>query len=117
MNSSVSMGIILGLVVGKPLGISIIAYTAARLGLAELPEGVRWRQFVSASFLAGIGFTMALFISGAAFVNEPGINEISKLAILVASIVAAVLGTVALIVTSPNASATTAMQPTAATTD
>ncbi len=111
LSSRVSMGIILGLVIGKPLGIAIISYGAARLGLAELPEGIQWRQLAGASFLAGIGFTMALFIGSAAFSNEPTLLEISKLAILVASLIAAVLGSVVLLVTSPDASATTSMQP------
>ena len=117
LSSRVSMGIILGLVIGKPLGISLIAFGAARLGIAELPEGVRWRQLVGASFLAGIGFTMALFISSAAFSNEPELLEISKLAILVASVLAAVLGSVALWVTSPSAEATTSMEPIAVSSD
>lgn len=113
LNSSVSLGIILGLVVGKPIGISLVAYGAIRLGLAEMPEGVRWRQFVSASALAGIGFTMSLFISGAAFAGDPALLGISKLAILIASIVAAVIGTVSLLVTSPSTRAKTSMQPAA----
>jgi NhaA family Na+:H+ antiporter len=113
LNSSVSLGIILGLVVGKPIGISLIAYGATRLGLAEMPEGVRWRQFVSASAMAGIGFTMSLFISGAAFAGDPALLGISKLAILIASIVAAVIGTVSLLVTSPSTRAKSSMQPAA----
>jgi NhaA family Na+:H+ antiporter len=114
LNSPVSLGIILGLVIGKPIGISLIAYGATRLGLAEMPDGVRWRQFVSASALAGVGFTMSLFISGAAFTGDPALLEISKLAILVASIIAAIVGAVSLMVTSPSTSAKTSMQPAAA---
>jgi NhaA family Na+:H+ antiporter len=117
LSSRVSIGIILGLVIGKPLGIAIISYGAARLGLAELPEGLQWRQLAGASFLAGIGFTMALFIGNAAFSNEPNLLEISKLAILVASLIAAVLGSVALLVTSPDTSATTSMQPASTSAD
>ena len=67
----ISLGIILGLVVGKPLGISFFSWLAIRLGWAEMPAGVQWPQFISASFLAGIGFTMSLFISGAAFATGP----------------------------------------------
>ncbi|HEX6386791.1 MAG TPA: Na+/H+ antiporter NhaA [Anaerolineae bacterium] len=99
--SPVSMGIILGLVVGKPLGISLFAWSAVRLGLAELPGGVTWRQLFAASCLAGIGFTISLFIAGAAFA-DPALIATAKVAILVASILAALLGTLLLFLTSPS---------------
>ena len=104
LTSRLSLGIILGLVVGKPLGIGLIGYAACRLGLATLPGGVTWPQFLSAGVLAGIGFTMSLFIASAAF-SDPAIQEASKLAILVASILAAALGSVLLTLTSPNTDA------------
>ena len=91
LTDPVSLGIILGLVVGKPLGISFFSWLAIRLDWAEMPDGVQWPQFISASFLAGIGFTMSLFISGAAF-TDPALLDTAKLAILVASVVAALLG-------------------------
>jgi NhaA family Na+:H+ antiporter len=104
LTSRLSLGIILGLVVGKPLGIGLIGYASCRLGLATLPGGVTWPQFLSAGVLAGIGFTMSLFIASAAF-SDPVIQEASKLAILVASILAAVVGSVLLTLTSPNTDA------------
>jgi NhaA family Na+:H+ antiporter len=104
LTSRLSLGIILGLVVGKPLGIGLIGYVSCRLGLATLPGGVTWPQFLSAGVLAGIGFTMSLFIASAAF-SDPAIQEASKLAILVASILAAVAGSVLLALTSPNTEA------------
>jgi len=103
-----SLGIILGLVIGKPLGITLLAWAACRLGLAALPGSVHWPQFIGASCLAGIGFTMALFISGAAF-DDPALQENAKLAILVASILAAAIGSALLYRSSPNAQATTPM--------
>jgi len=114
LTSPVSLGIIFGLVVGKPLGISILAWAAIRLRIAELPGGVDWRQFISTSTLAGIGFTMSLFISGAAFAGEPALREVSKLAILVASIIAAIVGLGLLMVTSPSTEAATPMGTAAA---
>jgi NhaA family Na+:H+ antiporter len=107
LTSPVSLGIILGLIIGKPLGIALLAWTAIRLRLAELPGGVSWLQFISASCLAGIGFTMALFINGSAFEAYPAIREASKLAILLASIVAAVIGFSLLRLNSPSVEACT----------
>jgi len=112
--SPLSLGIIFGLVVGKPLGIGLISYGATRLGLASLPGGVQWRQFLSAGVLAGIGFTMSLFITNAAF-SDPMVQETAKLAILAASILAAALGSVLLYFTSPSAEAHTEMVPATAT--
>ncbi len=113
LTSRLSLGIIFGLVVGKPLGIGLISYGATRLGLASLPGGVEWRQFLSAGVLAGIGFTMSLFITNAAF-SDPVIQEAAKLAILVASILAAAIGSLLLYLTSPSAEAHTEMVPAAA---
>jgi NhaA family Na+:H+ antiporter len=109
LNSPLSLGVILGLVVGKALGITLLTAGSVRFGLATLPGGVTWRQFFSASILAGIGFTMSLFISGAAFENNPVLQETAKLAILVASIVAAAIGSSLLYVTSPSSEGTSPM--------
>jgi NhaA family Na+:H+ antiporter len=79
-----------------------------------MPGGIAWRQFLSAGFLAGIGFTMALFITNAAF-SDPEIQEATKLAILVASILAAAIGSALLTLTSPSAEAHTEMLPATAT--
>jgi NhaA family Na+:H+ antiporter len=114
LTSRLSLGIIFGLVVGKPLGIGLVSWGATRLGLASMPGGIEWRQFISAGFLAGIGFTMSLFITNAAF-SDPEIREASKLAILVASILAAVLGSTLMYLSSPSAEAHTEILPAAAT--
>jgi NhaA family Na+:H+ antiporter len=114
LTSRLSLGIIFGLVVGKPLGIGLISYGATRLGLASLPGGIEWRQFFSAGVLAGIGFTMSLFITNAAF-SDPAMQGAAKLAILVASILAAALGSALLYFTSPSAEAHTEMVAAAAT--
>mgnify|MGYP003307659771 CR=1 FL=1 len=86
--SSVTLGIMLGLIVGKPLGITLFAWVATRFGLT-LPEGVNWPQFVGMGFAAGIGFTVAIFVAGLAFESK-GITDLAKIGILVASLIAAV---------------------------
>ena len=89
--SPVTLGIALGLVVGKPVGIVLFAWVAVKLGIAALPNRISWTQITGASLLGGIGFTMAIFITGLAFM-DPGLIAQSKLAILIASLVAGVLG-------------------------
>lgn len=84
------LAIVLGFVVGKPLGVVSFAWFAVRVGLARRPVGISWRMLVGAGFLAGIGFTMALFIAGLAFGDST--IEGAKLAVLVASVVSAVVG-------------------------
>ena len=86
--SSVTLGIMLGLVIGKPLGITLFAWVATRFGLT-LPEGVHWPQFIGMGFAAGIGFTVSIFVGGLAFESE-GITDLAKIGILVASLIAAV---------------------------
>jgi len=86
-----SLGIILGLVIGKQLGITLATFLLLRFGLADLPEGVTWRYLYGASCLAGIGFTMSLFVADLAFA-DPALQTGAKVGILVGSIVAALLG-------------------------
>lgn len=102
LTSPISLGIILGLVVGKPLGITLLSWLATRLNLAELPAGVSWRQFAGAGALAGIGFTMSLFIADAAFGEDPALLATTKLAIIVASVLAAVFGSAVLLRTGSH---------------
>ncbi len=95
----VALGIIVGLVLGKSLGITLFTWLAIKLGIAELPSRVGWPQLFSATWLAGIGFTMALFIGNSAF-TDPAQLATAKLAILVASLISGVIGFGSLIVTS-----------------
>jgi len=88
----VSIGILLGLVLGKPVGITLFAWIAVRLGLADLPRNVSLRQIFSASWLAGIGFTMSLFIAGNAFRGNVELLDVAKAGILVASLIAGIIG-------------------------
>ncbi len=89
--TAVPLGIMVGLVLGKSLGIGLASWLAVKTGLAELPEGSTWQQLIGTAFLAGIGFTMALFISGLAFAGTNFERE-AQLAILIGSLLAAVIG-------------------------
>jgi NhaA family Na+:H+ antiporter len=89
-NGRLMWAIILGLVVGKALGIALGSWLAVRSGIATKPEAYSWRQLIGAGVLGGIGFTMSLFIAGQAL--GPAEYAAAKIAILIASIVAASLG-------------------------
>ena len=91
----VSLGVVLGLVIGKPLGIVLFSWIACKMKLAVLPQGVGWNHILATGFLGGIGFTMALFISNLAL-TETEASTMSKLGILVASLCAGVLGSLIL---------------------
>ena len=95
----ISLGIIAGLVLGKFLGISLFSRLMVKLKIAILPEGVSWNQIYGAAFLAGIGFTMSIFISDLAFKDE-AFKQIAKVGIICASILSAVIGMVWLRMTS-----------------
>ncbi len=87
----IALGVVVGLFVGKQAGILSFTWAAVRLGLADLPAGVTWRQVHSVATLGGIGFTMSLFIAALAF-PAPADEELAKVGILVGSLVSAVVG-------------------------
>ncbi len=87
----VSLGIVAGLVLGKQLGVTLFAWLAVRSGLSELPAGVGWRHVYGAGWLAGIGFTMSLFVTDLAF-GEGELMDAAKIGILAASLIAGVAG-------------------------
>lgn len=91
-----SMGIVVGLMVGKPLGITLASYAVVAAGLSPLPEGVNWRHIFGAGLLGGIGFTMSIFITNLSFPDRPDLINTSIMAILVASLLAAAAGSSAL---------------------
>jgi NhaA family Na+:H+ antiporter len=101
--SPVPMGIILGLFIGKPLGIFTISWLSVKLGIAQLPSGVNFKQIFAVSILCGIGFTMSMFIASLAF-EHGGLDygSYSRLGILVGSTLAAVIGFIALRISLPN---------------
>jgi NhaA family Na+:H+ antiporter len=97
-----SIGIILGLIIGKPLGIWLLSYLGVTLGLCVLPKKLQWKNIFGAGILGGIGFTMSIFITLLAFDNESDI-VISKISILIASFIAAIFGFIVLKLTlKPN---------------
>jgi NhaA family Na+:H+ antiporter len=102
-----TLGTILGLVLGKFLGISGFSWLAVHFGICKLPGGVRWRHLLGAAWLGGIGFTMSLFISHLAF-QDPLLIERAKLGILIASAVSAGIGVIWLF---PGSAKTTSGPP------
>jgi NhaA family Na+:H+ antiporter len=91
LTSSVSLGIIVGLFLGKQIGIFAFSYLAIKFKLASLPEGVNWKNLYGAGILAGIGFTMSLFIAGLAF-NNPELLDLSKIGVLSGSLLSGIIG-------------------------
>ena len=91
----VAAGIFMGLVLGKPLGILLASAIAVRVGVAVLPEDVRWPHVAGAGALGGIGFTVSLFIAGLAF-EDTGVRDEARISILAASVAAGLVGYFAL---------------------
>jgi Na+/H+ antiporter NhaA len=93
--STVTLGVVLGLVAGKLVGVTAAAWLATRLGVADLPTGVRWGQVVGIAAIAGIGFTVSLFVGALAF-DDAVLRDQATIGVLVASALAAAIGTVLL---------------------
>jgi Na+:H+ antiporter, NhaA family len=87
-----STGIIAGLVLGKPVGITLLSFIVVALGICRLPLDLNWKHVFGAGLLGGIGFTMSIFITNLAFVGEGEVINTSKMAILLASLVAGISG-------------------------
>jgi NhaA family Na+:H+ antiporter len=90
-----SLGIALGLIVGKPVGIFLLTYLAVTFGFCKLPSDLNWKSIFGVGLLGGIGFTMSIFVTLLAFDNETIINN-SKLVILISSLTAGILGFITL---------------------
>ncbi len=91
LTQPVTIGVLVGLFVGKPLGITALSWVAVRLGIADLPTGVRWGHVFGAGILGGIGFTMSIFVSNLAFVDAH-LQAEAKFAILITSLLAGAVG-------------------------
>jgi len=95
------LGVSLGLIFGKPIGIVTVTYLSTILKIAVKPVTVSWKEIIAAGFLGGIGFTMSIFISHLAFSDESIVSAV-KLGIFVSSITAAILGTILIILVNPK---------------
>ncbi|BAK38010.1 sodium/proton antiporter [Microlunatus phosphovorus NM-1] len=96
LTSPVGIGVVLGLVGGKFLGVFGGAWLTARLTRAELAAELRWSEIASVALLAGVGFTVALLIGDLAFADDPALQEVAKTGVLVGSVIAAVLASISL---------------------
>jgi len=111
--STVTLGIIVGLLVGKTFGITLFSYAAVKFGPCDLPKGITWPQVFSVSILAGIGFTVALFITGLAFDGDEFaiLDTQARMGILFASLVASIVGLVALAATTKSPPSPVVVEP------
>ena len=94
---TVAVAVGIGLVVGKLVGVTAFTWLAVRLGLGSLPVGVRWPQVVGIAGVAGVGFTVSIFVAGLAFEPGAGLEPAAKIGILAASAMAALVGSSILI--------------------
>ena len=86
-----SIGIFAGLIIGKPIGVILFSFLAVTIGVSSIPEGLRWKHVIGVGFLAGIGFTMSIFITLLAYTDNTIITE-SKISILLASLTSGTIG-------------------------
>jgi NhaA family Na+:H+ antiporter len=87
-----SLGIITGLLFGKVIGVTILSFIAVKLGVCRLPLSLNWKHIIGAGFLAGIGFTMSIFITNLAFKTDAELANSSIMAILLTSLIAGIIG-------------------------
>ncbi len=92
LSATNSLGIILGLLIGKPIGITLLSFIAVSFSICRLPLDLNWKHIFGAGILGGIGFTMSIFITNLAFVGEANVINASKMAILLASLTAGTIG-------------------------
>ena len=92
VTSTNSVGIVAGLILGKPLGVTLLCFVAVASGLCRLPPGLNWRHIAGAGILGGIGFTMSIFIANLAFADNMQTINASKMAIFLASLISGTLG-------------------------
>jgi len=91
LTSNLSLGILFGLLIGKPLGITLLSWLSVKMGISALPKGIKWAQVIGAGVVAGIGFTMSIFIALLSF-SQPEVQAEAKFAILITSLSAGIIG-------------------------
>jgi NhaA family Na+:H+ antiporter len=106
----ITLGIAIGLVLGKPLGITLFALATIKLGLARLPDATSWTQVIGVGCIAGIGFTMSLFVGALAFA-DPALMDQVRLGVLSGSLVATLLGVTILLMARPVQASVSARAP------
>jgi NhaA family Na+:H+ antiporter len=104
----ITLGVLLGLCIGKPLGIFSFTWLALQLRLGDLPDGADFRHILGVGTLAGIGFTMSIFIAELAFAGQDAAIASVKMGILFASVLSGLVGALALFFTSSRSDADTA---------
>lgn len=92
LSSLNSLGITMGLILGKPLGITLFCFMVVAIGVCRLPSDLKWGHIIGAGILGGIGFTMSIFITNLAFTEDPATINAAKVSILIASLTAGILG-------------------------
>ncbi|MCJ8154594.1 Na+/H+ antiporter NhaA [Chryseobacterium sp. SSA4.19] len=102
ITNTLGLGIICGLVLGKLIGINIFSFIAIKFRLSSLPQNASWKQMLGVGFLAGIGFTMSIFIALLSFKGSDDIQDEAKFAILIASVLSGILGFTVLKLSSKN---------------
>jgi Na+:H+ antiporter, NhaA family len=105
LTGSLSIGVMVGLVIGKPLGIYLSCRMMVAQKIAELPRGINWTQLTGAGVLAGIGFTMSVFIATLAF-PDPRFTDIAKIAILISACISVFAGLIWFLLTPVSKSTT-----------
>lgn len=90
-SSNLMMGIICGLVIGKPLGVVLFSFIATKLHIAEKPKNASWKSILEVALLTGIGFTMSIFVSELAFAYSEGVINIAKISILISAVLSILL--------------------------
>ena len=94
IQSPVTQGIVAGLVIGKPLGVCMLVYAGLKMQIGQLPEGMRFSEVIGAGMLAGIGFTMSLFVTALSFEHAPHLVDDAKIGILTASLISALAASI-----------------------
>jgi NhaA family Na+:H+ antiporter len=102
LTSPIAVAVATGLLFGKPIGVFLFSFAAVKLGIGALPKGVTWPVILGAGFLAGIGFTMALFVNGLAFAGKADHLDAGKVGTLSGSLVSAILGSALLLIFLPK---------------
>jgi NhaA family Na+:H+ antiporter len=98
-NLMIVLGVVFGLIIGKPIGIVGFTYLLTKLRIIKKPDNISWFEVIAVGFLGGIGFTMSIFITHLAFIDE-GIIAAVKLGIFAASLIAAIIGVILVLASS-----------------